>query len=137
MFKKSLIVVAAVAVLALPAAAFGDGGTPAPDPGAKLAQVQDKLNKLKAKCDAKPEAAAKCAAVAARVLDRLNKISARIDTIEGKISAKCSVATPPAKCTQAAALVQKLDSAKATIAQLEAWIQANFTSAPAAAPAAQ
>jgi hypothetical protein len=136
MFKKSLIVVAAVAVLALPAAAFGAGGTPAPDPGAKLAQVQDKLNKLKAKCDAKPEAAAKCAAVAARVLDRLNKISARIDTIEGKISAKCSVATPPAKCTQAAALVQKLDSAKATIAQLEAWIQANF-SASAAAPAAQ
>ena len=56
MFKKSLIVVAAVAAMALPAAALGDGGTP-PDPGAKLAAVQAKLQDLKAKCDANPTAA--------------------------------------------------------------------------------
>ena len=119
MFKKSLIVVAAVAAMALPATALGDGGTPGPDPGAKLGQVQDKLNQLKQKCAAKPEAAAKCAKLAARVLDRLDKISARIDTLEGKINAKCSAANPPAKCTQAAALLQKLDSAKQAIGQLE------------------
>ena len=102
MFRKSLIVVAAVAAMALPAAALGDGGTPAPDPGAKIAAAQAKLEALKAKCDASPKASAKCAKVAARVLDRLNKISAHIDTVEGKINSKCSVATPPAKCSQAA-----------------------------------
>ncbi len=138
MFKKSLIVVAAVAAMALPAAALGDGGTPAPDPGAKFAAAQAKLQDLKAKCDAHPAAAAKCAKIAARMLDRLNKISAHIDTIEGKINTACSAATPPAKCSQAPALLQKLDAAKQAIAEFESWIQANFsTSAPAAAPAAQ
>ncbi len=72
------------------------------------------------------------------MLDRLNKISAHIDTLEGKINSKCSVATPPAKCSQAPAMLQKLDAAKQAISQLESWIQANFsTSAPAAAPATQ
>ena len=126
MFKKSLLVVAAVAAMALPAAALGDGGTPAPDPGAKIAAIQGKLDALKAKCATSPEAAAKCAKVAAKVLDRLNKISARIDDRESKINAKCSVATPPAKCTQATALLAKLDAAKAAIAQLESYIQSNF-----------
>ena len=138
MFKKAFIVVAAVAAMALPAAALGDGGTPAPDPGAKVAAAQAKLEALKAKCDASPKASARCAKVAANVLNRLNKISAHIDTLEGKINSKCSVATPPAKCSQAPALLQKLDAAKQAISQLESWIQANFsTSAPAAAPAAQ
>ena len=137
MFKKSLIVVAAVAAMALPAAALGDGGTP-PDPGAKVAAAQAKLEALKAKCDAHPKAADRCAKIASRVLDRLTKISARIDTIEGKVNMACSVATPPAKCSQAPTLLAKLDAAKQAISQLEAWIQANFsTSAPAAAPAAQ
>jgi hypothetical protein len=131
MFKKSLIVVAAVAAMALPAAALGDGGTP-PDPGAKLAQAQEKLNQLKQKCDAKPEAAAKCAKLAARVLGRLDKLSAHIDALESKITEKCSVATPPAKCSKAADLVARLDVAKQGIAQLEAWIKANFP-APAIA----
>jgi hypothetical protein len=138
MFKKAFIVVAAVAAMALPAAALGDGGTPAPDPGAKVAAAQATLQALKAKCDSTPAAAARCAKVAANVLDRLNKISARIDTMEGKINSKCSVANPPAKCSQAPAMLQKLDAAKQAISQLESWIQANFsTSAPAAAPAAQ
>jgi hypothetical protein len=137
MFTKSLIVVAAVAAMALPAAALGDGGTPGPDPGAKLGQVQDRLNQLKQKCDARPKAADRCAKLAARALDRLDKVSARIDKIEGKINAKCSVATPPAKCTQATAFLQKLDSAKQAVAQLEAWIRANFPApAPATAPGA-
>jgi len=125
MFKKSLIVVAAVAAMALPAAALGDGGAPA-DPGAKIAAIQAKLDTLKAKCTTSPEAQAKCAKVAAKVLDRLNKISARIDDRESKINAKCSVATPPAKCSEAPALLAKLDAAKAAIAQLESYIQSNF-----------
>jgi len=125
MFKKSLIVVAAVAAMALPAAALGDGGTP-PDPGAKLAQAQKKLNHLKQKCDSKPEAAAKCAKLAAGLLARLDKLSARIDALESKISEKCSGATPPAKCSKAKDLLARLDAAKQDIAQLEAWIKANF-----------
>ncbi len=138
MFKKSFIVVAAVAAMALPAAAFGDGGTPAPDPGAKVAAAQSKLEALKAKCDAHPKAADRCAKVAAAVLNRLNKISARIDTVEGKINTACSVATPPAKCSQAPALLARLDAAKQAISQLEAWVQANFSaSALPAAPAPQ
>ena len=138
MFRKSLIVVAAVAAMALPAAALGDGGTPAPDPGAKVAAAQAKLQALKAKCDATPKASARCAKIAGLVLDRLNKISAAIDTRESKITTACSAANPPAKCSNAPAVLAKLDAAKQAIAQLEAWIQANFsTSAPAAAPAAQ
>jgi hypothetical protein len=136
MLKKSFIVVAAVAVMALPAAALGDGGTP--DPGAKIAAAQAKLEAIKAKCDAHPKAAARCAKVAAAVVARLDMISARIDKLETTINTKCSVATPPAKCSQAPALLQRLDTAKQDIAQLEAWIQANFTSsAPAPAPAPQ
>ncbi len=137
MFKKSFIVVAAVAVMALPAAAFGDGGTPGPDPGAKIAAAQAKLEAIKAKCDAHPKAAARCAKVAAAVVARLDKISARIDKLETTINTKCSVATPPAKCSQAPALLQRLDTAKQDIAQLEAWIQANFSASavpPAPAP---
>ncbi len=125
MFKKSLIVVAAVAAMALPAAALGDDGTP-PVPGAKLAQAQEKLNHLKQKCDSKPEAAAKCAKLAAGVLARLDKLSARIDALESKIKEKCSVANPPKKCSKAADVLARLDAAKQDIAQLEAWIKANF-----------
>lgn len=135
MFKKSLIVVAAVTAMALPAAALGDGGTPPPDPGTKIAAIQEKLQALKQKCDAKPEAAAKCAKVAARVLDRLNKLSAHIDKRVTKINTKCSAPNPPEKCSQAPALLQKLESAKQAIAQLEAWIHANFSAAPAPAAA--
>ncbi|MGZ4441442.1 MAG: hypothetical protein ACXVZN_13910 [Gaiellaceae bacterium] len=132
MFKKAFIVVAAVAAMALPAAALGDGGTPAPDPGAKVAAAQAKLQALKAKCDSSPAASAKCAKVAAKVLARLNKISAHIDTLEGKIISKCSVATPPAKCSHAPAMLQKLDADKQAISQLESWIRSNFsTAAPA------
>ena len=131
MFKKSLILVAAVAAMALPAAALGDGGTPPPDPGAKTAQLQEKLQQLKAKCDSSPEASAKCAKVAAKVLDRLDKISARIDERMSKIKDKCSGANPPEKCSKAPDILQKLDAAKQAISQLAAWIKANFP-APAA-----
>jgi len=135
MLRKSLIVVAAVAAMALPAAALGDDGTPAKDPGAKFAQIQAKLQSLKQKCDSKPEAAAKCAKIAQRVLDGLDKASARIDERVTKIKDKCSGANPPEKCSKAPELLQKLDAAKQAIAQLEAWIKANFSSAPASAPA--
>ncbi len=113
MFKKAFIVVAAVAAMALPAAALGDGGTPAPDPGAKIAAAQAKLEALKAKCDSSPKASARCAKVAANVLQRLDKISARIDTAEGKINSEvlggkparevlAGVGSPPeARCGQA------------------------------------
>jgi len=141
MLRKSLIVVAAVVAMALPAAALGDDGTPVPDSGAALAQVQAKLTLLKAKCDAHPNAQARCAKLAARVLKRLDKLSSRIDKLESRINQACSAANPPAKCSQAATALQKLDAAKQAIAQLEAWIQANFSTtttdtAPAAAPAA-
>jgi len=138
MFKKSLIVVAAVVAMALPAAALGDDGNPAPDPGAKIAAAQAKLEALKAKCDASPKAQARCAKVAVALLGRLDKLSAHIDALEGKITEKCSVASPPKKCSKAADVIARLDAAKQDIAQLEAWIKANFsTSAPAAAPATE
>jgi len=139
MFRKYLFVVAAVAAMALPAAALGDdGGNPAPDPGAKVAAVQAKLEALKAKCDKSPKAQARCAKVAVALLGRLDKLSARIDGLESKITEKCSVASPPKKCSKAADVIARLDAAKQDIAQLEAWIKANFsTSAPAPAPATQ
>ena len=106
-------------------------------PGAKLAQAQEKLNHLKQKCDSKPEAAAKCAKLAAGVLARLDKLSARIDALESKINEKCSVANPPEKCSKAADVLARLDAAKQDIAQLEAWIKANFSgSCSATAPGA-
>ena len=97
---------AAVAALALPVASSADAGTPARDPAARLARIQERIQRVEARIDAATK---------------------RITTLQQKLEDKCSAqsAAPaagdqpttaaPSRADRCAKVQARLDQAKARV----------------------
>jgi hypothetical protein len=136
MSKRSLVLVAVVAVLAVPAVSWAAAGSPATNDGSKVSaridkmttRLNDRFAKFSARCLV-ANAPKGCARVANRVVRRMNRAQDRLTTIEARITTKCASATPPAMCANAGAITGKIDTLMSALKSDVASIKATYPNA--------
>jgi len=136
MSRRTLVLGAVVAVLAVPAVSWADSGSPATHDGSNLSASLDKvtsaLNDRFAKFSARclvANAPKNCARVANRVVRRLDRAQNRLTKIEARITKKCAEATPPAFCANASTITGKIDTLVSTLKSDVATIKATYPNA--------
>ena len=157
MTKRPIVLAALVAALAVPAVSLADpgrgngggngngngsGNGPASANGALVGRNGAVLAVLSRRLDRKFQAfttrclganpSDKCAKVADHYVRWLQKESSWLQKMEAKIKEKCSASNPPARCSNSAAAIGRIDALVAKIATETAAIKAKFPKAGSA-----
>jgi DNA repair exonuclease SbcCD ATPase subunit len=115
---------AAAAALALPVASWADAGTPARDPAARLARIQERIQKVEARIDA---ATKHIAALRQKLDERCSGEAAQPASAAGGDQPATAAPSRAERCAKARARLQqaedRLQKAKDRLADVKARLQ--------------